>query len=445
MHPRNRYNTPPDFTSLAKRYPPLRPYVFINEDNVAILDFQNIDAQRRLTEALLHCDFNLKITLMEDRLCPPVPNRLNYILWIQDIIRSCDLPERPVRGIDVGTGASAIYPLLACSMDPSWHMVGLEIDDESARCALQNVAANNLSDRIDIRMSVLDGPIFALFDDDLDTQYDFTMCNPPFYGSAQEIAESAEGKLYGPRSVCSGAAVEMVTPGGEVAFVSQMVRESVQHKTRCRWFTSMLGKLSSVSVVIELIKALGIDNYGITEFVQGQTRRWAVVWSFGRERLPDSITRIRNPSLQKHMPPHNCLYQPFSSEHTVTQLQDAVQRVLDAIEGVSWSCNMHKSEDSGEESPAPETSSRMIVKAAQNTWSRSARRKKKAEMEEQSDALASGLRQVVEPILRCSMKCMDNVEELELEYTWTEGEDRGVFESFASHVNRKVGDLLAGG
>jgi len=158
---------------------------------------------------------------------------LNYILWMQDIIRSCDPPERSIRGIDVGTGASAIYPLLACSMEPSWHMVGLEIDDDSARCALQNVAANSLSDRIGIRVSAPDCPIFMLLDDDLAIQYDFTMCNPPFYGSAQEIAESAEGKLYGPRSVCSGAAVEMVTPGGEVAFVSQMMRESVQHKTRC--------------------------------------------------------------------------------------------------------------------------------------------------------------------------------------------------------------------
>lgn len=62
----------------------------------------------------------------------------------------------------------------------------------------------------------------------------FTMCNPPFYGSREEVQNSAEAKELGPSAVCTGADTEMITPGGEVAFIGQMVRESLRLGTRCR-------------------------------------------------------------------------------------------------------------------------------------------------------------------------------------------------------------------
>lgn len=60
------------------------------------------------------------------------------------------------------------------------------------------------------------------------------MCNPPFYGSRQEITESAGAKEIAPNAVCMGADKEMITPGGEAAFVRRMIAESLQLRTRCR-------------------------------------------------------------------------------------------------------------------------------------------------------------------------------------------------------------------
>ncbi|RBQ92670.1 hypothetical protein VDGD_20398 [Verticillium dahliae] len=70
----------------------------------------------QLTKTLLKIDYGLKIELPHDRLCPPVPVRHNYILWLKELIDGSSYAERgrKVTGLDIGTGASCIYPLLAC-------------------------------------------------------------------------------------------------------------------------------------------------------------------------------------------------------------------------------------------------------------------------------------------------------------------------------------------
>lgn len=119
----------------------------------------------------------------------------------------------------------------------------------------------------------------------LDASIEFTVCNPPFYSSGRDLVARAEAKSRPPHSACTGAEVEMVTPGGEVQFVGRMVDESAVLKERCQWYTSMLGKLSSVGEIVEKLKSAEVSNWAVTEFVQGgKTRRWAVAWSYGTRR-----------------------------------------------------------------------------------------------------------------------------------------------------------------
>ncbi|KAG1740617.1 S-adenosyl-L-methionine dependent methyltransferase [Suillus lakei] len=387
MHPRNPYNEPPDFADLARRYPPLRPHVFINHTGSSTINFKSLAAQRRLTEALFHLDYGLSLTLPDDRL---------YIVKF-----TCG--SDAIRGLDIGTGASAIYPLLACRIEPTWSFVATDIDERS------------------LHVWQADGPILQpLHTSSMD--FDFTMCNPPFYSSAEDVSRSAEFKELGPNAVCSGAEVEMITPGGETNFL----------RAGCRWYTSMLGKMSSIPDLVSLFREHNVDNYAITEFVQGQTRRWAVGWSFQDARLPDTFARISNPTLQNAMPSRNTLHHAFPGARSADILASALRNVLALINGVTVSPSA---------TPATyEHSSAMLVHARHNTWSRAARRGKLPE---------SVCADQESPVLRCSIEFRERSSfntssdiPCELVFTWVEGKDRLIFESFTSHVSRKVTSTL---
>lgn len=380
---------------------------------------------------------------------------MNYILWLEDILQAArlaeplDTPPEAVTGIDVGTGASAIYPLLGCRSNPSWNFVATDVDEKSLHHARLNVQQNWLQERISVIASDPAGPILLhLFnlenrirDPRPGAKYDFTMCNPPFYSSREDVLRSAEVKEFEPTAVCTGADVEMVTPGGEANFVCTMVRESLETRAQCRWYTSMLGKLASLTDVVALLRAETVDNYACTEFVQGQTRRWAIAWSFGDVRLPDHISRISNAIVQSLMPPRNTLQQVFPGASSMTHLATALALVLSAIEGLSVRPVTPALQPATAEPPAD-----VLVSAARDTWTRAARRKKvqagTMDTDENSDA----------PALICRVTCIDPQdggsirgkapEGLVVRVEWVRGVKRTLFETFARHVERKIATAL---
>ncbi|KIL56479.1 hypothetical protein M378DRAFT_89211 [Amanita muscaria Koide BX008] len=470
MHPRNPYRQLLDFASLAEAYEPLKPHLKPTRSPTAgglsyTIDFKNSESQRQLTKAILYRDFGLRIALPDHRLCPPVPNsRLNYILWLQDIIKAhdeyMDRPASCICGLDIGTGASAIYLLLGCRVEPSFRFIGTELDDISFSYATQNVESNGLSDRIHLIKTTSNDPILLPFDLNPAWSCDFTMCNPPFYESEEEMARSAQAKELAPNAVCTGAQVEMVTPGGELAFVSQIVKESLKYTTRCRWYTSMLGKLSSLTKLVGLLREYAISNYAITEFVQGQTRRWAVAWSFGETHLPDSVARISNPTLQPLLPERNTsrhvinISLPPFSTRTVKSKQSikALSEVLSQIKDVTVQ-RLYQVEhlEPTEEEEEDKSLYRLLVYAKQNMWSRSARRQRGRETGHKAndkgcavggpltsipatlDGLLCGI-EIKAPLIKQEQQDV----EMEFVFQWVHGQDRSMFESFVNHVTRKM-------
>lgn len=254
------------------------------------LDFQDADTVKVLTNAILKADFGLNLEVPGDRLCPPIPNRWNYVAWVQRLVDSTSPhyfnrydPDRQVVGLDIGTGASAIYTMLCLKTRPNWTMCATEIDKKSFDSAVRNLTLNNLVTRTKMLQTIDSNKLIPLQHLGVE-KLDFTICNPPFFTDENDMRSSlkGEGKSYKPNAVCTGAEIEMVCPGGDLGFVARIVNESLLLKDMVTWYTSMLGKLTSAKSVVGLLKQHGVNNWavGVIE-AGGQTKRWIVAWSFG--------------------------------------------------------------------------------------------------------------------------------------------------------------------
>lgn len=137
IHPRNKYaENPPDFALLASLYPSFQPFVSLHPR--PRIDWTDFNATRELTRVLLLHDHALHWWIPDGQLCPTVPNRSNYIHWLEDLLSSDIIAKKNsdsgcVRGFDIGTGANCIYPLLGASL-LGWRFVGTGFGFHSAWC-----------------------------------------------------------------------------------------------------------------------------------------------------------------------------------------------------------------------------------------------------------------------------------------------------------------------
>lgn len=60
-------------------------------------------------------------------------------------------------------------------------------------------------------------------------KFDFCMCNPPFFETMEEAG-------LNPNTSCGGTPAEMVCAGGEQAFISRMIQDSVELKQSIRYY-----------------------------------------------------------------------------------------------------------------------------------------------------------------------------------------------------------------
>ncbi|KAH7985159.1 hypothetical protein HPB52_024285 [Rhipicephalus sanguineus] len=255
MHERSVFRTPPDFTVLAEKYFDFSQHVTYNTLGKAKLDFKDADSQRALSKTLLKHFFELDVRLPQGRLVPAVPQRLNYLLWVQDLVEKVLERKDNVVALDVGTGASCVLALLG-HKQCGWDFVGTETDPIAATSATENVTRNSLEDHVKV-LEV--GSLVEAVEKTESHKFDVCVCNPPFFTSAEEADAKTKAKEQGrtsPSSDMGGVESEKVwANSGETGFFKDvLLRDSLILRDKIGLYTCMLGKNSSVKEVLSALQ-----------------------------------------------------------------------------------------------------------------------------------------------------------------------------------------------
>lgn len=293
FHPRNRHQGRYDFARLVQARPALAQHLVTTPRGDTSLDFSDPAAVRELNRALLHVDYGIAHwDLPDGALCPPIPGRADYLHGLADLLADTGDGAVPrgagVRVLDIGVGASCIYPLLGHA-GYGWRFVGADIDATSLQAAAAIVQSNRLDRAITLRHQPRRGQVFrgVVHDDD---RFDLTLCNPPFHASAKEAAQANQRKrhqLVTPERPSTTAALnfgghdhELWFEGGEAEFLRRMVRESRAYGAQVLWFSSLVAKSAHLPGVRRQLREAGAVEVREVAMAQGSKQSRFVAWTF---------------------------------------------------------------------------------------------------------------------------------------------------------------------
>lgn len=291
LHPRNHHAGGYDFADLVEASPELGRFVVRAPHGGPSIDFADPAAVKALNRALLAAAYGIRgWELPEGFLCPPVPGRADYLHHLADLLAesSCGAVPRGarVRVLDVGVGASAIYPLVG-HREYGWSFVGSDIDGAALASAARILAANGLETAIQLRRQADPGASFAGVVGPGD-RFDLTLCNPPFHGSLREAREGTRrkwrnlgrGEAARPVRNFGGQGAELWCEGGEAGFIGRMAAESAGLAAQVLWFTSLVSSSASLPAVHRALRQAGAREIRTVAMAQGQKQSRFVAWTF---------------------------------------------------------------------------------------------------------------------------------------------------------------------
>lgn len=287
MHPHNIHNKGYQFSELVEAYAPLKSFIIENKSGKSTIDFANPEGVKALNKALLKAYYDVKFwDIPKGYLCPPVPGRADYLWALYDLIQeTTNLSDKQIKGLDLGTGANIIYPLIGRGMF-EWQFVGTEVDDIAIENGIHILKENKIKPKsISIRKQENPNAFFkGIFRKD--DYFTFCMCNPPFHKSAEEARKGSQRKvknLTGKSEVVlnfGGQNSELWCKGGELSFITSMMSESVEFKDKVVWFTSLVSKHENVRQLLKHLKSVGPSDSRIIDMGQGQKKSRLIAWTF---------------------------------------------------------------------------------------------------------------------------------------------------------------------
>ncbi|MBU2870460.1 23S rRNA (adenine(1618)-N(6))-methyltransferase RlmF [Colwellia sp. E2M01] len=297
MHINNRHKQGYNFKNLLKVSPELSPFIIKNKyNNQDTIDFSNPLAVKSLNAALLKSEYRINFwDIPEGYLCPAVPGRVDYIHHLNDLLvnTSIDVLSKNsvINALDIGTGASCIYPLLG-QREYNWSFVASDIDPISINVAQSIIASDNtLTQKIQCRLQINTHHIFTNIIKENDF-FHLTLCNPPFHSSLNEATHGTNRKWKNLNKTkissspqkgalnFGGQKAELWCPGGELAFIEKMIIESKIFQKQVLWFTCLVSKKDNLGKIKLYLKKAKVKQVKVVNMTQGQKISRFIAWSF---------------------------------------------------------------------------------------------------------------------------------------------------------------------
>lgn len=292
LHERNKHQQFYNFDALKLLVPELGEYIIKNPLGIDTIDFAIPEAVLLLNKAILKKDYKVKFwEIPKTNLCPPIPGRADYIHYIADLLSEENNGVIPtgnrVKVLDLGIGANVIYPIIGVA-EYGWFFVGSDINTQSLKTAT-NIIENNalLKNNVTIRQQTNKNNILKNIIGENEC-FNVVICNPPFFKSEEETLSKTAQKLRNlgkkttgkPIQNFSGQHSELWCEGGEKAFITNYIYESLYFKTQVLWFTSLVSNKEHLRPLQSLLKKVKAKDVKVINMKQGNKISRILAWRY---------------------------------------------------------------------------------------------------------------------------------------------------------------------